>query len=78
MVLFSLQNESSFRTMKLYEDVRKRGPKAYKNLIRCLNESGNLHAVQILEPLHNGPHQMPRVYNASPGHSSGGKSIGNG
>ena len=50
--------DDAARAKKLYENVRKRGPKAFKNLIRTLNESENALAAQILEP------QFP-VYNAS-------------
>ena len=56
--------------MKLYEDVRKRGPKAYKNLARALSESGNSQAAQILEPSFNGVPQMPRSFSGSQSHSS--------
>ena len=64
--------------MKLYEDVRKRGPKAYKNLIRALGESGNSEAAQVLELSNNGLHQMPRACNVSSAQSSLGNINGSG
>ena len=73
-----MQNDSGNRTSRLYENVTRRGPKAYKNLIRALTESENLQAAQILEPSHNGPHSIPRVYNGSPSINPGMISNGNG
>ena len=75
---YFLQNDSGNRMIRLYENVTRRGPKAYKNLIRALIESENLQAARILEPVHNGSHQTSHVYNGSPSINPGMVSNGNG
>ena len=42
----------------MYEKVTRRGPKAFKNLIRALIDSKNTQAAEILEPVNNGSHLM--------------------
>ena len=57
--------DETHRTKALYETVIRRGPKAFKNLVKALNESENLQAAEILEPSHNGAHQIG-ISNSSP------------
>lgn len=52
------QIDGSSRTRALYETVTRRGPKAFKNLVKALNESGNTPAAEILEPAFNGSHHI--------------------
>ena len=60
-----MNTDNTQRTTKLFDDVQRRGPRAYKNLIRALHESGNSEAANILEPINNGLGQTPRAYNLS-------------
>ena len=71
-----MHTDNTQRTTKLFEDVQRRGPRAYKNLIRALHESGNSEAANILEPINNGLGQTPRAYNLSNSSNSGENGIG--
>ena len=57
-IQFNFQIDGSSRTRALYETVTRRGPKAFKNLVKALNESGNTQAAEILEPAFNGSHHI--------------------
>ena len=62
----------------MYENVMRRGPKAYKNLIRALNESGNVQAAEILAPVYDVARQLPFSNNTSHSKSSSTKHDSNG
>ena len=52
------QIDGTNRAISMYEKVTRRGPKAFKNLIRALIDSKNTQAAEILEPVNSGSHLM--------------------
>ena len=50
----------------MYLDAQKRGPNAFKGLVKSLVESGNFEAANILDPSVEVPKQLPRAVMASP------------
>ena len=52
------QIDGTNRAISMYEKVTRRGPKAFKNLIRALIDSKNTQAAEILEPVNSGSHPM--------------------
>ena len=52
------QIDGTNRAISMYEKVTRRGPKAFKNLIRALIDSKNTQAAEILEPVNSGSHIM--------------------
>ena len=56
--LNKFQIDGTNRAISMYEKVTRRGPKAFKNLIRALIDSKNTQAAEILEPVNSGSHLM--------------------